>query len=128
MIDTNVLVSMIFFPSEHMNRVKRKICDNHSIVLCSHIIEELQDVVTRKFPAKSKALDTFLESLPYELVYTPKYFDASKYPQVRDKKDTPILVTAILEDIDILLSGDDDFSPVVIERPDILSPSMFLRK
>jgi len=128
MIDTNVLISMIFFPSENMNEVKQRICKNFSIVLCSHIAEELQSVVERKFKSKSKALDNFLESLPYELVYTPKFFDANKFPQVRDKKDTPILVTAIIEDVDILLSGDGDFSPVEIDRPEILTPSEFLEK
>ena len=128
MIDTNVLISMIFFPNEQMNKLKRIICDKCYIVLCSYVIEELQCVVERKFKTMSIALDIFLESLPYELVYTPKFFDINKYPQVRDKKDAPILVTAILEDIDILLTGDRDFSPVEIERPEIMTPAMFIKK
>ena len=68
MVDTNVLISMIFFPSVQMEKVKQRICENHSIVLCSHIVEELQSVVERKFINKVEALDNFLENLPYEFV------------------------------------------------------------
>jgi putative PIN family toxin of toxin-antitoxin system len=128
MLDTNVLISLIFFPNEQMNKLKRMICSNHSIVLCSYVIEELQNVVTRKFTTKKVALDIFLKSLPYEFVYTPKFFDVNKYPPIRDKKDMPVLVTSILEDVDILLTGDADFSSIEINRPEIMTPSEFLRK
>jgi len=128
MIDTNVLISLIFFPNEQMNKLKKMICNKHSIVLCSYIIEELQCVVERKFKSKMVALDNFLEHLSFEFVYTPKFFDGSKYPQVRDVKDLPILVTAINEDVDILLTGDMDFSSVEIDRPEIITPSEFMRK
>jgi len=128
MLDTNVLISMIFFPNEQMNKLKRLICNNHSIVLCSYVVEELQSVVKRKFKSKAAALDVFLGSLSYEFVYTPKFFNVNYYPQVRDKKDIPILVTAILEDVDIFLTGDRDFYPVEINRPKIMTPSEFMNK
>jgi len=128
MVDTNVLISMIFFPSEKINELKSKLCKEHSIVLCSYIVDELQAVVERKFTAKAKAIDKFFESLPFDLVYTPKFFDIDKYPTLRDERDTPILVTAILDDIDILVTGDKDFYNVDIERPEILSPADFLEK
>ena len=128
MIDTNVLISLIFFPNEQMNKLKRTICNKYSIVLCSYIIEELQYVIERKFKNKVIALDNFLENLPYELVYTPKFFDVDKYPKMRDIKDLPILVTAINEDVDVLLTGDIDFSSVEIDRPEIMTPVEFMRK
>ena len=128
MLDTNVLISMIFFPNEQMNKLKRLICNNHSIVLCSYVVEELQSVVKRKFKSKAAALDVFLGSLSYVFVYTPKFFNVNYYPQVRDKKDTPILASAILEDVDVLITGDADFSGIEIERPEILSPADFLAK
>jgi len=128
MIDTNVLISLIFFPNEQMNKLKSIICNRHSIVLCSYIIEELQCVVERKFKNKAIALDNFLENLPYEFVYTPKFFDVNKYPRVRDIKDLPILITAINEDVDILLTGDMDFTSVEIDHPEIMTPSEFIRK
>jgi len=38
------------------------------------------------------------------------------------------LVTAILEDVDVLITGDADFAAVEIERQEILTPSRFLEK
>ena len=128
MLDTNILISLIFFPNEQMNKLKRLICNKHSIILCSYIIEELQCVVERKFKSKAIALDNFLENLSFEFVYTPKFFDVKEYPQIRDIKDLPILVTAINEDVDILLTGDADFSSVEIDRPEIMTPSEFMQK
>ena len=128
MLDTNILISIIFFPNEQMNKLKEALCNKHSIVLCSYVIEELQSVVERKFKNKMVALDIFLESLSYEFVYTPKFFDVNNYPQMRDKKDIPVLVSAICEDVDVLLSGDVDFFSVEIDRPEILTPSEFMKK
>jgi len=35
MIDTNVLISIIFFPSVQMNKLKMMLCKKNTIVLCS---------------------------------------------------------------------------------------------
>ena len=128
MLDTNVLISMIFFPSKQMNELKHKLCKQHSIVLCPYIVNELQTVVGRKFAAKAKSLEKFFENLPFDLVNTPKSFNIGKYPKVRDERDTPVLAMAILDDVDILITGDKDFYDVDVERPEILSPSDFLEK
>lgn len=128
MIDTNVLISIVLFPSEQMNELKAKICKNHTIVLCSHILEELDSVTKRKFKHKSKEIDEFLTELPYELVYTPAFIDKTRFPAIRDIFDYPILATAILENVDILITGDKDFSEVDIEHPEIMTPAVFLSK
>ncbi|MDR0491422.1 MAG: PIN domain nuclease, partial [Oscillospiraceae bacterium] len=62
----------------------------------------------------------------FETVCTPEFFE--NVPQVRDKKDTPILASAILENVDILMTGDGDFSSMGIKRPEILTPAEFLAK
>jgi predicted nucleic acid-binding protein len=45
---------------------------------------------------------------------------------MRDDFDIPVLASAILEDVDLLISGDKDFSSVDVEKPEILTPSEFL--
>ena len=45
---------------------------------------------------------------------------------IRDIKDYPVLYTAIIEDIDILITGDKDFSDINIHKPEIMSPSQFM--
>ena len=80
MIDTNILISVILFPSPNMNKLIDIIPSNHTIVLSSYIIEELKEVIKRKFPNKYEHIDRFLIELPYELVYIPELIDVSKYP------------------------------------------------
>ena len=59
MLDTNVLLSALLFPGERMNRMMRCIFEKHRLVLSSFVIEELEYVVARKFPAKAKLLTHF---------------------------------------------------------------------
>jgi predicted nucleic acid-binding protein len=47
---------------------------------------------------------------------------------MRDAKDSPILATAILEEIDVFLTGDKDFLVLDVEIPEIMSMSEFLEK
>ena len=48
--------------------------------------------------------------------------------EIRDDKDYMVLHTAIVADVDILITGDKDFTDVEIERPEILIPKEFLEK
>jgi len=126
MIDTNVLISASLFPKSRLGQAIKPLSDKHTIVLCTTIIDELHDVYSRKFPDKLYVIEQFLKELSFETVYTPKI--PENIPQIRDKKDIPILTSAILEDVDVLITGDSDFSDIEIERPEILSPTAFLTK
>ena len=39
-----------------------------------------------------------------------------------------MLYTAIMEDVDVLVTGDKDFSDIDVERPEIMTPAEFIRK
>ena len=127
MLDSNVLVSAIVFPNARMNAVIYKAAMDHQLVLSSYILDELLDVTRRKFPSKVTDVDTFLTRLPYELVYTPSEQKAGLFT-IRDVDDYPVLYSAIIADIDIFVTGDDDFEDVEIEKPEIITPSEFLKK
>lgn len=99
----------------------------HQLVLSSYIVEELKDVVKRKFFNKAGAVDTLLAKMNYEYVYTPDILDGTLF-EIRDVKDYPVLYTAMLEDVDILITGDNDFSDVKVEKPEILTPAEFMEK
>jgi len=47
---------------------------------------------------------------------------------IRDIKDYPVLYSAIIEDVDLFVTGDNDFDDVDIEKPTIITPSEFLEK
>ncbi len=127
MVDTNVLISLLVFSSKKMNQMMECIFTEHQLVLSSYIVGELKDVVRRKFAGKAGVVDTLLAKMNYEYVYTPDILDETLF-EIRDVKDYPVLYTAILEDVDILVTGDSDFSDVNVEKPEILTPAAFLER
>ena len=128
MLDTNIFISMIFFPSIQTREFAKRLAKAHQIVVCDYVIEELRLVVERKFSAKRIFLDRFFMELPFELVYTPKVLEKKEAFEMRDEQDIPILATAILENIDVLVTGDKDFLVLDVETPEILTMKEFLEK
>lgn len=126
MTDTNVIISAILFPKSQTTKVIQNVTEDHTLVLCSHIIDELQEIFDRKFKDKSHLLDMFLSKLSFELVYTPADINSASYPNIRDKEDLPIFVSALLSDVDILITGDKDFFELEINKPEIISPRDYL--
>lgn len=128
MLDTNIFISMIFFPSTQTRKPAKNLTDNHQIVVCDYVIEELQLVTDRKFPEKKKFLDHFFLELPFELVYTPKSLNLNEFPEMRDINDSPILATAIMEGIDVFVTGDKDFLVLHVDMPEIVTIVEFLKQ
>lgn len=127
MLDTNVLISLLLFPNPRMNAMIELIFTEHELVLSSFVVSELKDVVQRKFPTKVKAVDRLLLKMSYDLVYTPEEMDETMF-RIRDAKDYPVLYTAIIEDVDVLITGDKDFTDIEIEKPAIMTPADFMAK
>ena len=44
MLDTNILVSAIFFPSVQTKNLVRELSENHRIILCDYVIDELKKI------------------------------------------------------------------------------------
>ena len=127
MLDTNVLISAVLFPGAKMNAMMNEIFTHHQLVLSSYVVDELKDVVKRKFPMKENIINNLLMAMNYEYVYTPNRIEKDLFV-IRDVKDYLVLYTAIIEDVDILVTGDKDFSNIDIEKPEILSPSQLMEK
>ena len=125
MLDTNILVSMIFFPSSQTREPAKRL-SYHELFLCDYVIDELRIVVDRKFKNKKETLENFFIELPFQLIYTPRNINFDEFPSVRDQKDSPILATALIEDIDIFITGDKDFLVLEIDRPEIMTMKDFL--
>jgi predicted nucleic acid-binding protein len=56
------------------------------------------------------------------LILTPR--EPSKL--IADPKDAPILNAAIIEDVDIIISGDRHFLALDMERPKVLTAAQYL--
>jgi len=127
MIDTNILVSALVFPNERMNTLLCRIVTKYNLVLSSYVVDELFNVIGRKFKDKAKVIDVLLSKLPYELVCTPKHPPSGLF-EIRDLKDYPVLYSAIVKDVDVFITGDKDFDDIGLEKPEILTVTKFLDK
>ena len=127
MLDTNILVSAFVFKSKKMNKLIYKLSTEHEIVICSYTIEELKELLDTKFKVTQKDLDEFLKDFPFILVYSPTTVE-NKLFEIRDKNDYIILHTAIIEDVDVFITGDKDFNDIDIDKPEIMNATEFLEK
>lgn len=125
MLDTNILVSMIFFQSTQTAAVASALSVFCEIVISDYVLNELRDITNRKFPHKARTMEQFIGGFSFELVGSPSSSD--DVPDMRDPNDTPILAAAIDANVDILLTGDKDFLSLDIARPKIMSMREFLR-
>ncbi|MCL2352940.1 MAG: putative toxin-antitoxin system toxin component, PIN family [Firmicutes bacterium] len=125
MLDTNILVSAFVFQSGKIYYMIDYIVSYHELVLSTYVVEELRDVVDVKFPGMAGELDEFLTTLSFSLAYTPKNTPPGLF-QIRDKCDYPVLYTAMLENVDILITGDKDFIGVEVEKPEIMTVTEFI--
>lgn len=66
--------------------------------------------------------ETAADKLPGVFMkYNPKY-------RKGEMKDYPVLYTAIIEEVDILVTGDKDFSDIDIDKLEIMSPAQFMER
>ena len=127
MLDTNIIISAFVFKSKKMNNLIYELSKNHEIVICSYKIEELKELVKSKFNVTQESLDEFLKDFPFNLVYSPTSVE-NKLFNIRDKDDYIILHTAIIENVDVFITGDKDFDDVEIERPEIMNAREFIER
>lgn len=116
MLDTNVIVSALVFPTKEIEIMIDKLTEHHEIVICDYVVNELWRVVEKKFPDNLDSLASFLILFPFEMVYVPPQSEIAM-PDMRDRADIPILLSALREDIDVLITGDKDFLSMNIDRP-----------
>ena len=125
MVDTNVLFSAILFPNGQAAKAFTHCLMHHELVISTYVIDELKRVIAKKYPKNISAIDAFLEKLSFNLVYTPAKITQQQF-KIRDPKDYPVLYTAMIENVDVLLTGDSDFKDTDITHPEIVTPKEFL--
>ena len=124
-VDTNIVISAMLFPNGKVAKVFSHLLEKHTVIISSYTKEECVEVFEKKFPAKKEQLEIFFDGINFEEFKSPEKLDEKKYPKIRDIKDLPVLVSAILSDADILLTGDKDFEDIKIDKPLIFTPSKY---
>ena len=127
-IDSNILISAMFSVTSLSGELLLKLAMEHHLIICSYTINEVSRVLQKRFPSKLAEWDQFLTRHEFELIYTPSDFASFPVPFIRDDKDIPILVSAILSEPDILITGDYDFHTLEIKKYfAVYTPAEFLR-
>jgi putative PIN family toxin of toxin-antitoxin system len=121
LVDTNVIVSALLFPGSVPERALSHIIEQESLVLTTWIIDELQEVIKRKWPDRLPALDTFLGADGYELLGA-----GNPAVQIRDPRDQPILDAAITGAVDLIVTGDKDFLALTMNHPLVWTPRQYV--
>jgi putative PIN family toxin of toxin-antitoxin system len=125
MADANIIVSAILFPQSIVSKTIKHIVTHEKLVLSQYTIDEIKEVFNKKFPHKIHEMEKFLVKLPYEL-FSLKDIDNKKYPHIRDINDLPVLANAIESNVDLLITGDNDFNEIKIKKPKIMKPGKYL--
>lgn len=126
MVDTNVFISSLLSPNSKVTEVVKYVITHDKVVLCGEILNELEEVAKRT--KTSLELKKFLSSFDYVMADSPKFF--GDYPKIRDPADLPILMCAIYNDVNVLLTGDKDFlslRPLKGFSLQILSPTEYYK-
>jgi putative PIN family toxin of toxin-antitoxin system len=125
LVDTNILISALFYPASVPAKALFYAANIHTLVLTDYNIAELKRIAESKFKARKTDVNTFLNGLKYIL------FPVKETPQhkvlISDPKDAPILNAAIAADVDIIISGDKHFLSVNLERPRIMTAADYLK-
>ena len=126
-VDTNIIISAILFPNGKVAKVFSHLLEKHTVIISSYAKDECLEVFQKKFPNKVEQIKIFFDGISYEEFVTPTSINEAEYPKIRDVKDLPVLVSAILSDSDVLLTGDKDFEEIKIDKPLIFSPANYYK-
>lgn len=122
LVDTNILFSAILNENSRVAKALFYANEHHTIFLSDQNIQELREVVHRKVPRKLPDIENLLAKLAYEVI--PVVYNVNSY-EIRDVKDQPILNAAIVNDLDIILTGDKDFLALELDRPRCMTIAEF---
>jgi len=126
-VDSNVLISAMISKTSVSRKLLLLLVEEHQLIICSYSIAEVSRILNKRFPNKLPEWDQFLTRLEFELAYTPSDLSSVKAPYIRDPKDIPILISAMVAQPDILITGDLDFyTPEIQEHFTIMTPGDFL--
>ncbi|MDR1559839.1 MAG: putative toxin-antitoxin system toxin component, PIN family [Clostridiales bacterium] len=130
LIDTNILISAAYSKKGLPRQAFDKAVSSplYHCLICEQTLEEFWRIANRKFPERIGDFESFMAQalLMMEAILVPTdAYDDEK--EIRDVKDRPILRAAINAGVDILLTGDKDFTESMITNPKIMKAAEFVR-
>jgi predicted nucleic acid-binding protein len=111
-MDTNIFISLLAFKSQRMRHFLEYVQTNHTLLLSTAVLDEIDEVLARSFPKAIPLVSRMLRYLQYELIPTPTYRDPAYQevvkllPPIKDPDDVIIFVGAWLGKSDVIVSHD----------------------
>lgn len=104
-LDTNIIISSIFWKGNPHEAVRRGILGGYKLVASAAIIDEITNKLRNKFQFPEKAIQDLVSVL---LTYGHIVEPISKFDAVRDKTDNKVLECAFDGKADFIVTGDPD--------------------
>lgn len=133
-VDTNVLVSGLFFPDSHPGQVVRGwLSGSYEAVVSFALVTEYVEVILRpkfeRFGPEVKRMRTLLGLLTLSNVVVASEQAVPSIPPVRDKKDIAVVQCALRGHADAIVTGDEDLLVLgKIDGLEVLTPQEFLNR
>ena len=124
LVDTNILFSAILNENSRVAKALIYVSLYHEMVFAEQNLWEIREIIRRKMPTKKRAMEKLLRTLSYDVIKTLEDTEI----EMRDAKDKPILLAAIQNGVDIILTGDKDFLVLRIKHPRGMNVAEFFEK
>lgn len=120
MLDTNVLISAFVFGGKTGRLLMQLLDSEHELYISEYVDQEFKDKMQMKWPDKAEKIYQLYHTMSFNFCKSTK----ERLGKLRDAKDIPVLSDAIVETIDLILTGDKDFLEADLENPLVFSPAM----
>lgn len=107
-LDANTLISGIVFSGPEHQLLKLGIRKQFELVTSEDVIEEIVEVINRKFPEKAFLVKEFLQLAEIKVIRRKDYGKLVERQKVRDAEDKHVLAAAFAAKSDVLVTGDKD--------------------
>lgn len=104
-LDTNIIISSIFWKGNPYEVVRRGILGEYKLVMSAEILGEITNKLRNKFQFPEKAIQNLVSIL---LTYGHIVEPISKFDAVRDKTDNKVLECAFDGKAAFIVTGDPD--------------------
>ncbi len=104
-LDTNIIISSVFWKGKPYEVVKRGIEGGYQIVVSPEILDEVVEKLRNKFQFSEEGIQELVDII---LTYSHIVEPTSKFDVVRDKKDNKIIECAFDGKADCVVTGDPD--------------------
>lgn len=107
-MDANTLVSGIVFSGPEHEFLKKGIRKELELVTSEDVIEEIVEVMNRKFPEKAFFLKEFLKLANIKIIKRNAYEKSIEKQRARDVEDRHVLAAALASGCDAVVTEDKD--------------------